>query len=74
MTDIDRLGYVVITYNQASHLPGLPMAADLHPELEDAVHARDWERAETAKVGRRERHVIAAVFEIDDDEIPEPTS
>lgn len=68
MTDIDRLGYVVITYNQASHLPGLPMAADLHSELEDAVIARDWERAETAKVGRGERHVIAEVFEMDEDE------
>ena len=65
----DPLGYVVITYNQASHQPGLPMAADLHSELEDAVNARDWERAETAKVGRRERHVIAEVFELDEDEV-----
>ena len=70
MTDVDRLGYVVISYNQASHQPGLPMAADLYSELEDAVNARDWERAETAKVGRRERHVIAEVFELDEDEIP----
>lgn len=67
----EPLGYVVITYNQASQLPGLPMAADLHSELEDAVNARDWERVETAKVGRRERHVIAEVFELDEDEIPD---
>lgn len=66
----EPIGYVVITYNQASHQPGLPMAADLHSELEDAVNARDWERAETARVGRGERHVIAEVFELDEGDIP----
>lgn len=65
----NSLGYVVVTFNQASHQPGLPMAADLHSHLEDAVNARDWERTETAKVGRGEIHVIAEVFEVDEDEI-----
>ena len=66
----DRLGFVVITYNQASHQPGLPLAADLYPELEDAVNARDAERAETARNGRGEIHVVAEVTELDADEIP----
>jgi hypothetical protein len=67
----DPLGYVVITFNQASHQPDLPVAADLHTAFEDAVRARDWERAETAKSGRGERHVIAEVFELDEDELAE---
>lgn len=66
----DSLGYVVVTFNQASHQAGLPMAADLHTLLADAINARDWERAETAKVGRGEHHVVAEVFEVDEDEIP----
>lgn len=65
----DHLGYVVITFNQASGQPGLSTGTDLHADLEDAVHARDWERAETARIGRRERHVIAEVIEMDEDEI-----
>jgi len=65
----NSLGYVVVTFNQASHQPGLPMAADLHSDLEDAVNARDWEREETVKVGRNERHVVAEVFEVREDEI-----
>jgi hypothetical protein len=65
------LGYVVVTFNQASHQPGLNPGADLYSQLEDAVSARDWERAETAKVGRGETHVIAEVFEVDEDEIPQ---
>jgi hypothetical protein len=66
----NSLGYVVVTFNQASGQPGLPVAADLHSQLEDAVSARDWERAETARVGRRETHVVAEVFEVDEDEVP----
>jgi hypothetical protein len=65
----DHLGYVVVSFNQASGWPALDTGADLHASLEDAVSARDWERAETAKIGRRERHVIAEVTEMDEDEI-----
>src|ERR1700730_14268226 len=42
----NSLGYVVVTFNQASHQPGLNTGADLHSQLEDAVNARDWEREE----------------------------
>lgn len=62
------IGYVVLTFNQASHLPGLPVGAELYDSLEDARNGRDWERAETARVGRRERHVIAEVTEMDGEE------
>jgi hypothetical protein len=65
----NSLGYVVVSFNQASGQPGLDTGADLHASLEDAVNARDWERAETARIGRRERHVIAEVVEMDEDEI-----
>ena len=65
----DHLGYAVVTFNQASGQPGLNPGADLYADLEDAVHARDWERAETARAGRRERYVIAEVTEMDEDEI-----
>lgn len=64
----EHLGYVVVTYNQASHQPGLPTGADLYADFQDAVNARDWEQAETAKVGRGERHVIAEVIELDGDD------
>lgn len=65
----NSLGYIVATFNQASGWPGLNPGADLYADLEDAVNARDWERAETARTGRRERHVIAEVTEMDEDEI-----
>jgi hypothetical protein len=64
----DRIGYVVITFNQASRLPGLPVGACLYDRLEDAVSARNWERSETAKIGRRETHVVAEVIELEEDE------
>jgi hypothetical protein len=59
----DRLGYVVVTFNQALRWPGLD-APVLYSDLEDATLARDWERSETANCGRRERHVIAEVIEL----------
>ncbi len=68
-SDRTSLGYVAVTYNQASHQPELPTGAGLHSQIEDAVNARDWERAETAKIGRGESHVVAEVFEMGEDEI-----
>ena len=65
----EPLGYVVVTFNQASRQPGLNPGADL-TDLETAVSQREWERAETARVGRREEHIIAEVFEMDEDGIP----
>lgn len=62
----ERLGYVVIQYNQASGLPGLTIAADLYEHRDDAEHALRAEREATAKTGRRERHVIAEVIEMEE--------
>lgn len=63
-SDRSSLGYVVVTFNQASHQPGLDPGVDLHNRLEDAIPARDTERGETARIGRREHHVIAEVSEM----------
>lgn len=61
----DRIGFAVVTYNQASHWPGFDYS-DLHTELEDAENERDYKREETKKIGRGERHVIAEVIELRD--------
>ena len=62
----DRIGYVVIEYSQASGLPGLTIAADLYEHRDDAEHALQVEREATARTGRRERHVIAEVIEMEE--------
>ena len=59
----DRIGFAVVTYNQASHWPGFDYS-DLHTELEDAVNERDYKRDETKKIGRAELHVVAEVVEL----------
>lgn len=63
----DRLGYVVVTYNQASRQPGLDYS-DLHADLQDAVNERDYKVLATAETGRLERHVIAEVIEMEDED------
>ena len=68
MSDQNLLGYVVVTFNQASHQPELDYA-DLHTNVDDAVAERDAKAAETAQIHRRERHVVAMVLEMDDDDI-----
>jgi hypothetical protein len=64
------LGYVVVTFNQASCQPELNLGADL-TDMETAIRQRDMEQAETAKAGRHERHVVAEVFELTETEIAE---
>ena len=59
----DRIGFAVVTYNQASHWPEFDYA-DLHTDLDDAVNERDHKRQETASIGRGELHVIAEVTEL----------
>jgi hypothetical protein len=61
----DRIGFVVVTYNQASGRPGLDYP-DLHDGITDAMCERDRKREETAATGRGERHVIAEVTEMGD--------
>lgn len=58
-----RIGFAVVTYNQASHWPEFDYP-DLHTELEDAVNERDHKREETKRIGRGETHVVAEVTEL----------
>ena len=62
----ERLGYVVVTFNQASHQPDIDTGSALHCELETARLELAERRAATAAVGRGERHVIAEVIELED--------
>lgn len=57
-----RLGYVVVTWNQASGQPDIDHS-DLHWSLTGAKDERDYRREQTAKVGRGERHTIAVLIE-----------
>ena len=61
----EHLGFVVVTFNQASHQPELDYS-DLHADLESAKWERDDKRVRTMQAGRRERHVVAEVVELDD--------
>ena len=63
------LGYVVVTWNQASHWPSMD-AGDFYTEEEDAHAAARTMRAATKEVGRGEQHTVHAVQaeEIDDPE------
>lgn len=63
----DILGYVVVTWNQASHWPGMD-SGDFYTDEEDAHAAARSMRAATKKVGRGEQHTVHAVRseEIDD--------
>lgn len=58
----ERLGYVVITFNQAGGRPDLH-SLDLHYDLESAMAERDHEADETDKSGRRDSYVVAEVIE-----------
>lgn len=60
-----HLGYVVVTYNQASGCPGFDGEPSLYEDVDEAIEARDREQAETASIGRREHHVVAEVIELD---------
>jgi hypothetical protein len=69
-SDGGRIGFCVVTYNQASHWPEFDYP-DLHAELQDAVNERDHKREETTKLARGERHVVAEVTELTEDVEPE---
>ena len=64
--DGERLGFVVVTFNQAGGQPGLDYP-DLHAGITDAMCERDRKREDTATAGRAERHVIAEVIEMEND-------
>lgn len=66
MAECERLGFVVVTFNQASGQPELDYP-DLYDGITDAMCERDRKREDTATTGRRERHVIAEVIEMEED-------
>ena len=61
----ERLGYVVVTYNQASHRPELDVIG-LHDARADAETERDELAAATARAARGERHVICEVVPVEE--------
>lgn len=62
----EHLGFIVVTLNPVSGMPELDFP-DLHYSAGDARNGRDAKREETARLGRRERHVVAEVIELDED-------
>ncbi len=60
------LGYLVVDWNQASHAPDVDTNG-LYTEREDAMSAAVARQEETFRVGRGERHTVAAVIEIEED-------
>ncbi len=59
--------YIVITYNQASGQPDLATYG-IYTDLQAAQDERDDQRTQTAAVGRGERHVVAEVVPMEDDD------
>jgi hypothetical protein len=66
---VSPIGYVVVTWNQASYEPEIDPAG-LYDTIEAAKHDVARLAAYTAKVGRRERHTIAQVVELDEEDTP----
>lgn len=63
----DRLGYVVIEYNQASHQPDV-VNDSFTWRRDDAEEMAQHERDKTAGYGRLERYTIAEVVELGGDD------
>ncbi len=61
----ERVGYVVIEYNQASHEPRV--SSDLHQDIEDAFDDLGRQADATAQSGRREGYAIGTIT-IEEDE------
>lgn len=61
----ERIGYVVIEYNQASHWPSV-LDGSFTDDLDWAGTVANDERAKTARVGRGERYAVAEVNLSDD--------
>jgi hypothetical protein len=62
----DVLGYVVVDWNQASGQPDVDTNG-LYTTREDAESDAVYRQAETDRIGRGERHTVAAVIEIEED-------
>ena len=64
----DRLGFVVVEWNQASGQPEDLSSTILHPDLADAHWERDLKVDEARENGRRERYMVCAVAEPEDED------
>lgn len=64
----DRIGYVLIEYNQASRQPGLPVAAEMYDSIEDARYALKVEERDMRPAGRGEAYIIAEVIPLEEDD------
>lgn len=58
------IGYVVVTYNQASGQPEVE-GFDIYASAQQARRRRDDETANTRELGRRERRAVAELIEVD---------
>ena len=61
----DALGYVVVTWNQASGRPDLETCG-MYSDIDDADAERDALTSETQSAGRGERHEVCAVVPLED--------
>lgn len=62
----ERVGFIVVEYNQASGRPGLPFGADIYDSQDLAEQAARDEREDVLAAGRRERYVVCEVVELED--------
>lgn len=63
----EQLGFVVVEWNQASHRPSV-VDYSFTEDREIAEAEAQVARERTAAVGRRERHTVAVVMAIAEDE------
>jgi len=63
---MSTLGYVVVEFNQASGQPELSPFSYLTNDREEALERLEVLKAENRKAGRRERYIVAEVFEEDE--------
>lgn len=63
---MSAFGYVVVEFNQASGRPELCPFAYLMNDREEAQERLNVLKEENRKAGRRERYVVAEVFEEDE--------
>ena len=61
----DRIGYIVVVWNQASGQPSVILNSDTD-DLGVATADAAAERAKTAAIGRRELYAVAEVIPIED--------
>ena len=61
----EPVGYAVVEYNQASHLPENLSSTVVHSGIADACWERDLRADEADERGRRQRYVVVALCELE---------